>query len=97
MISFVVDGTIMAHQGFGRENNKNRGGFKGSILVIFCCKEFEKSALCRYISQSKTAIIVYSEPIASGYVNKIFTIPDNIHLFPQAYSDMWESSPVRFR
>ena len=63
-------------QGFGREKDGNRGKFRGSILVIFCCKEFEKFALCRYISQSKTAVMVYSEPITSGYVNKIFIMPD---------------------
>ena len=63
-------------QGFGREKDGNRGEFKGSILVIFCCKECEKFALCRYINQSKTAVMVYSEAIASGYVNKIFIMPE---------------------
>ena len=72
----MIENTVF-HQRFGREKDENRGEFKGSILVIFCCKEFEKFALCRYISQSKTAVIVYSEPIASGYVNEIFIMPDN--------------------
>ena len=65
------------NQGFGREKNENRGEFKGYILVIICCKIFEKFALCRYITQPKTAVIVYSEPIASGYINKIFIMPEN--------------------
>ena len=41
-------------QGFGKEKNENHGEFKGSILVIFCCKEFEKFS--SYISNKASFI-----------------------------------------
>ena len=34
---------VRASQEFGRKKDENRSEFEGSILVIFCCKEFEKS------------------------------------------------------
>ena len=54
-------------QGFEREKDGNRGKFIGSNLVIFCYKEFEKFALCKFVSQSEATFIVYSEPIKSGH------------------------------
>ena len=44
-----VDNLTICHsryQGFGRENDGNRGKFTGSNLFIFCFKESEKFALC---------------------------------------------------
>ena len=77
MNAYLLKLYVCFKQGFGREKDENRGEFKVSILVIFCCKEFEKFALWRNISQPKTAVIVYFEPIVSGDVNKIFIMPDN--------------------
>ena len=64
----INSGFFRINQGFGREKDENRSKFKGYILVIICCKVFEKFVLCRYISQPKTVVIVYSKPIASRYI-----------------------------
>ena len=61
------------HQGFGREKDRNRGKFIGSNQVIFCCKEFDKSAQCKSARQSEPTFIVYSEPIESGHVKINFS------------------------
>ena len=55
-------------QGFAREKDGNPGKFIGSSLAMFCCKEFEKLALCKSVSQSEAAFIVYSKPIESRHV-----------------------------
>ena len=52
-----------------------KDGNHGSSLVIFYYKGFEKFALWRYISPSKTVVLVDSEPVATGYVNKNFHNP----------------------
>ena len=61
------------YQGFGRENDWNRGEFIDSNLVIFCYKEFEKFELWTSISQSEAIFIVYSESIESEHVNVNFS------------------------
>lgn len=38
------------------------------ILNIFSNKEFDKSTLCKFVSQLEAAVIVYSEPIESVHV-----------------------------
>ena len=58
---------VFQNQRFGREKDRNHGEFKGSTLVIFCYKEFEKFALCKSVSQSEATFIAYSEPIESGH------------------------------
>ena len=60
-------------QGFGREKDGNRGKFIGSNLVIFCCKDFQKFALCKSVSQSKAVFFTYSEPSESGHVKFNFS------------------------
>ena len=64
---------IFQNQGFGREKDGSHGEFKGSILVIFCYKEFENFALCKSASQLEATFIVYSEPIKSGHVKINFS------------------------
>ena len=61
------------YEWFGREKDWNRGKFIGPKLVIFCYKEFEIFALCKFISQSEVIFIVYSEPIKSGHVKIDFS------------------------
>ena len=59
-------------QGFGREKDGNRGKYINSNLVVFCYKEIERFTLCKSVSQSEAAFIVYSEPIESGHVKSNF-------------------------
>ena len=47
--------------------------FISSNLVIFCYKEFEKFVLCKSVSQSEAAFIVYSESIERGPVKFNFS------------------------
>ena len=71
-----VDNLTICHsryQGFGRENDGNRGKFTGSNLFIFCFKESEKFALCNAVSQSEATFIVYYEPIESFNVKINFS------------------------
>ena len=65
--------TFMYHQGFAREKDGNRGKSIGSNLVIFCYKEFEKFALCKFVSLSEATLIVYSKPIESGHIKINFS------------------------
>ena len=51
----------------------NPGKFIGSNLVIFCYKEFEKFVLCKSVSDSEAAFIIYSESIESGPVKFNFS------------------------
>ena len=46
---------------------------RGSNLVIFCYKEFEKFVLCKSVSQLETTFIIYSEPVKSGHVKIDFS------------------------
>ena len=63
-------------QGFGREKDGNRRKYIDSNLVIFCYKEIEKLTLCKSVSQSEAAFVLYSEPIESGYVKFNFDNED---------------------
>ena len=54
------------------------GKLINSNLVIFCYKEFEKFALCKFVSQSEATFIVYSETIKNGHVKINFSLWQHI-------------------
>ena len=70
--NYVIIRACSRNQGFEREKAENRGKFIGPNLVIFCCREFEKPALCKSVSQSEATFIAYSEPIKSEHLKLIF-------------------------